>query len=204
LCANPHSDAPPRPGIANKFPDHAQCGAYSVAVQDLPFPASMKGSTHVENLHCEEIAMCWFRLLIVLTSIGVAGSGSPDDAAKKDLKQYQGTWTAVSAVNPDGRKASQDELRATRLVVVGNTFTFTSKDRSVTGKFTLDPTKPSKAIDVLLGDATKQEEKLLGIYQIDGELRRSCFAMPGQQRPKGFSSLETKGCLQLEWKRQSP
>jgi uncharacterized protein (TIGR03067 family) len=148
--------------------------------------------------------MCWTRLLIVLTSMGLAGGGSPDDAAKKDLKQYQGTWTAVSVVNPDGRKASEEELRGTRLVVVGNTFTFTAKDVSILGRFTLDPSKTPKTIDVLLGDAKKKEDKLLGIYQIDGELRRSCFAMPGQERPKGFSSLQTKGCLQLEWKRQAP
>jgi uncharacterized protein (TIGR03067 family) len=75
---------------------------------------------------------------------------------------------------------------------------------SIFGRFTLDPSKTPKTIDVLLGDAKKQEDKLLGIYQIDGELRRSCFAMPGQERPKGFSSPETKGCLQLEWKRQAP
>jgi uncharacterized protein (TIGR03067 family) len=144
-----------------------------------------------------------FHLLIVLTPIALAGAGSPDDAAKKDLQQYQGTWTAVAVVNQDGRKASEDELRDTRLVVVGNTFTLTSKDLSVSGMFTLDPTKTPRTIDVLLGDAKKPEEKLLGIYQIDGAMRKSCFALPGQERPKGFSSLQ-KGYLQFEWKRQAP
>jgi hypothetical protein len=58
-----------------------------------------------------------------------------------------------------------------------------------------------KTIDVLL-DAKKGEQpvKVLGIYRIGGETRKSCFAMPDQLRPKAFPE-SPKGFLQLEWER---
>jgi uncharacterized protein (TIGR03067 family) len=157
----------------------------------------------LQNTVVKEQNMRYLKLLIVLTPIALAGAGSPDDAAKQDLQRYQGTWAAVSIVNPDGRKATEAELRDTRLVVAGNTFTLTSKDLTVSGTFTLDPSRSPKTIDVFVGDTKKTENKLVGIYQIDGEIRRSSFALSGQARPRDFSALQ-KGCLQFEWKRQAP
>jgi len=51
---------------------------------------------------------------------------------------------------------------------------------------------------VLKGD-NGEETKLLGIYQVKGDIRKSCFAMPQQDRPSQF--MTEKGYVSFEWKR---
>jgi uncharacterized protein (TIGR03067 family) len=147
--------------------------------------------------------MRWYSSLILLAPFTVGLGASPDDAAKQELQQFQGSWQAVSMQFPDGRVATPAELREARLVVTGNAFTFTVMNFTVVGTFTLDPSRTPKAIDVSLADATTPGEKLLGIYQVQGEMRRSCFAPPGGERPKEFP-LSGAGYLRFEWKRLSP
>jgi uncharacterized protein (TIGR03067 family) len=146
--------------------------------------------------------MCWSYFLILLASLGTAGAPS-DAAVKKELERFQGNWQAVSIQHVDGRLATEAELRVTRLVVEGNKFTLTGKDYSITGTFTIDPTRKPRTIDVMLANSKKPEEKILGIYQMKGGTRKSCFAFPGTDRPGDFQSAG-KGYLRLEWKRQSP
>jgi uncharacterized protein (TIGR03067 family) len=142
--------------------------------------------------------MCWCSLLIVLAPLG-AGGAPPDDAAKKELEQFQGSWKAVSILHADGSQASEDEVQNTRLVVEGNKFTLTGKDFTIFGTFTVNPTKSPKTIDVLLTSKDKREIKVLGIYQMQSDKRKSCFALPGEERPTQFSS--EKGFFGFEWKR---
>lgn len=124
------------------------------------------------------------------------------DAAKNDLKLFQGTWRAVSIQNPDGKQATPAELKEIQLVVKGHEFTMTSKDVSISGMFTIDSSKSPKTIDVTLANSKDPDERLLGVYEIQGDIRRSCFAMPKQLRP-GSVRPPTKGFLMLEWKQVS-
>jgi uncharacterized protein (TIGR03067 family) len=141
-------------------------------------------------------------LLIVLTPLCVSAAGPAEDAAKKELKKFQGAWQAVSVQYADGKMAPEAEVRVTRLSVEGNRFTLTSKDFTVSGTFHIDPTKKPKVIDVVL-EGAKPEEKFLGIYQIEGDRRKGCFALPGKDRPQEFKT-GTKGTIQFEWKRLTP
>jgi uncharacterized protein (TIGR03067 family) len=141
--------------------------------------------------------------VIVLTATAVLSSQSlPDDPVKKDLAQFQGSWQAVSVINADGSPGLPDQVKNTTLVVAGNQFTLRDKEVTVKGRFTIDPTRTPKTIDVVLADQ-ESKGKILGIYRIDGDLRKSCFAMPDQPRPKDFPA-QGKGYLQFVWQRQAP
>jgi len=137
-------------------------------------------------------------LLLIAAPLALAASQVDDAAVKKDLAKFQGSWQAVSVINMEGKPASPDEVLQFRLVVEGNTFTLREKDNTIRGTFSIDPTRVPKTIDFKL-DGAKAEEKFLGIYRIDGDLRRSCFVPPGQERPKDFPS-DPKGYLQFVWK----
>jgi uncharacterized protein (TIGR03067 family) len=130
-----------------------------------------------------------------------AGHVAGQDAAKSDLRLFQGTWQAVSIQNPDGQKASAEELGAFRLTVTGNEFVLTGKDLKIAGTFAINPSKTPKHIDVTLANSKDDEGKLLGVYEIQGEIRRSCFAMPKHERPGAVRPTDGKGFLMLEWKR---
>lgn len=141
-------------------------------------------------------------ILVVLLQ-GVAGAGfdpPTDDAAQRELKQFQGTWQALSIQNADGIQAPAAQVADTHLVVQGNTFTLTSKDAVIQGTFTVEPTRTPKTIDATLPTQMGRDVKLLGIYEVKGDIRRSCFAMPDKDRPTSF--VPAAGCIGFEWKRK--
>lgn len=139
---------------------------------------------------------------VVLVSLLPFQIDSPiDGAARKDLQHFQGNWRAAAVINADGRPATTEELERTQLIVEGNQFTLKGKDFIIKGRFTIDPSKSPKTIDAVLD--TKEGEKpvkVLGIYRIDGDTRKSCFALPDKPRPKQFPS-SPKDHIQFEWKR---
>jgi uncharacterized protein (TIGR03067 family) len=141
--------------------------------------------------------------IVALLSIAPrwAGGDCPrDEAAKKAVEQFQGSWKAVSIRNPDGKEAFDDQVKNTALVVEGNKFTLTSKDATITGTFTIDPNATPRTIDVCLTSQEGKEIKFMGIYKVEGDRRKSCFALPGKVRPSKFTSKA--GYLGFEWKRK--
>lgn len=142
-------------------------------------------------------------VFFMLASFTFPIDAPPREAAKADLQRFQGTWQAASIYDFEGRPATADDLKHTQLVVSGNRFTLKGKDYAITGRFTIDPIKSPKTIDVILdADEGQQPAKVLGIYRFDGDSRWSCFALPGDERPKKFPA-SPKGYLQYEWKRQA-
>lgn len=139
--------------------------------------------------------------LLGLTILAL-GSGPAQKTDQSDLEKYQGSWQATLIVNADGRPGTPEEIRNTHLLVEGSRFTLRTKDGEVKGTFTLNSSRSPKAIDVIL-DGQEPGSKLLGIYRIDGHERRSCFALPGKERPTEFDP-RSPGYLQLGWKRKTP
>lgn len=124
-----------------------------------------------------------------------------DDAIKKEIQLFQGKWTLTGGQDVSGTAFDADTLKKMIMVIDGNKFRITKGDDvTIEGTFTVDPTKKLKTIDVSL-TIPKADEKTIGIYQIDGDTRKSCFAVQTKDgaRPDGFR-LE-RGYLILEWKR---
>jgi uncharacterized protein (TIGR03067 family) len=142
----------------------------------------------------------WCCSLLILLAPLAAGDGTPsEDTLKKELQQFQGSWKAVSMQHADGQQASDDDVQKTRLVVKDNRFTLTGKDYTVEGSFKVNPATTPKSIDVLVISKDGRETKFLGIYEIKGNTRKSCFALGENDRPTRFSTQ--KGYFGFEWKR---
>lgn len=137
--------------------------------------------------------------LLTLAPLVAGASGSADDATAKELARFQGSWQAVALQNMDGTPALEEDVKNTHLEVEGNRFTLTGKTFTIRGTFKIDPSKTPRTIDVHL-EGAKPEEPLLGIYEIDGDRRRSCFVPPGKARPSDLRP-GVSGMLRLEWKR---
>jgi uncharacterized protein (TIGR03067 family) len=116
-----------------------------------------------------------------------------------DLDKFQGSWQATYVVNLEGKRAPEEEVKDTRLTVEGTKFVLQTKDSVIKGSFTLESSRVPKAIDVILA-GQKPEEKLLGIYRVDGDERHSCFALPGKDRPTQLEP-KTPGFIYFGWKR---
>lgn len=143
---------------------------------------------------------CYLVPLCLLLSAAFAWTQS-DGGKTKELEQFQGSWAAVSIQGIDGRLTPTEDVAETRLLVTGNKFTLSGKAYSISGDFSIDPSKTPKTIDLVLNENQVSETKLLGIYDIKGDIRKSCFSVPGRPRPTTFMHGK-ENYLIFEWKAQ--
>jgi|ERR1019366_2282304 uncharacterized protein (TIGR03067 family) len=134
-------------------------------------------------------------IILFLAFSSVVAQPANDDI-KKELQRFQGKWQATYVRGADGNDQTEVENQLTSLDVDGDKFTMKTGSLTVNGTFTVDPIKKLKTIDVFFGE--NKETVLLGIYEITGDARKSCFALPGKDRPTAFS--KEKGFQTLEWR----
>ncbi len=141
-------------------------------------------------------------LLAVLAAALLVGADGPADAGKKDRERMQGDWVAASQVI-DGKKVGDDEAQIIFRTVKDDTYTVFALDKPIgKGTFTIDAAKKPKAIDARPAGADKDAPPLLGIYEIDGDTWRVCFAGAGKDRPKDFECKAGSGHTLTVWKRE--
>jgi len=121
--------------------------------------------------------------------------------APKDLKKVEGTWVLVSGED-DGKKLSGESLKNARLTFEGDKHTVKVGDTTFTGTHKLDSTKKPKTIDISDTDGPFKGKTVLGIYELDGNEFRLCYAPPGKDRPKDFSAKAGTGNRFHVWKRE--
>jgi uncharacterized protein (TIGR03067 family) len=146
--------------------------------------------------------------LIMIAAVGLllaacnrqAPEAAPTPEPKTDLDRLQGTWYLDSATK-DGNVLAKDKAIQTSIVFKGNTFRFPGSAEYATSKegtIKLDETKTPKQMDAISTD----KEVMLGIYAIDANGYRVCFAPPGKPRPTEFTSTSANGQIYQYWLRQ--
>ena len=121
-------------------------------------------------------------------------------APKTDLDRFQGTWYLVMAMQ-DGKTLPEDKVKQTTIVFKGDTFRFPgSADyaTSKSGTIKLDETKTPKEMDAI----STEKEVMLGIYRVEENGYKVCFAPAGKPRPTEFSSTPGSGQILQSWQRQ--
>ncbi len=137
--------------------------------------------------------------LIVLATVALClAADAPKDAAKTDQKELQGAWLLASGER-NGEKIPEDVVKSLKRTIDGDKYTVTRNDETVAkGTFTLDPSKKPKAIDIKLEGMDKPVH---GIYELDGDTFKMCYAAPGADRPKEFAAKAGSGHTFAVWKR---
>jgi uncharacterized protein (TIGR03067 family) len=123
-----------------------------------------------------------------------------DSAAKKDLEGLQGTWSLVSALE-DGNSLAGDKVKETTIIIKDDTFRFPQLAEDATSKagtFNLDATKTPKQMDTI----STEKEVMLGIYELEGDSYKVCFAPVGKPRPSEFASKSGSGNILQVWERR--
>src|SRR4051812_22950757 len=99
-------------------------------------------------------------------------------APESDRDRFQGTW-AVILGEREGVKLSEEAAREIKVVIEGDRYRHIRGDRTQSGTIKLDPTKEPKTIDVTPSDG----KTVLGIYAIEGDTHKVCFAEYGGGGP---------------------
>jgi uncharacterized protein (TIGR03067 family) len=147
-----------------------------------------------------KIAMKAQLLMIAAVGLSLAADNAEDPASKKDLEGLQGTWKLISAMR-DGEALPPDKVKKTSIVIKGDTFLFPESAEYATSKegtIRLDATKTPKQMDA----TSTEKEVMLGIYELDGDRYKVCFAPTGKPRPTEFASKSGSGNLLQVWKRK--
>jgi uncharacterized protein (TIGR03067 family) len=121
-------------------------------------------------------------------------------APKTDLDRFQGTWYLVAAVK-DGNVLSEDKVKQTTIVFKGDTFRFPGSAEYATsqaGTIKLDENKTPKEMDAI----STEKEVMLGIYRMDDNGYKICFAPAGKPRPTDFASQPGSGYILQSWGRE--
>ena len=118
-----------------------------------------------------------------------------------DASKLDGTWVLVGG-EQDGKPLPEDVLQSAKLVIDGDKHTLIVGSDKMVSTHHLDPTKKPKSIDAKATGGPYKDMTLLGIYRIKGDEFTVCFAAPGKERPKNFTTKSGTGTFLHVWKRQ--
>jgi uncharacterized protein (TIGR03067 family) len=150
--------------------------------------------------------MNWLNSMTVaglILSVAVSGATpaadlktSPEDrreAAKKDLAKLQGVWT-MTAMETEGHVLAAEDFEGRNSLYEGDALSLRAGETvRRRGIVTLDPTRTPKAMNTWDTDGPYADQTLPGIYELDGDNLKVCFARPGEPRPSKFSSNQEGG-----------
>jgi uncharacterized protein (TIGR03067 family) len=133
--------------------------------------------------------------------LGACNRQATAKTPKTDLDRLQGTWNLVSAIQ-DGNALPEDKVKQTTIVFKGDTFRFPGSAEYATsraGTIKLDETKTPKEMDAI----STEKEVMLGIYALEENGYKVCFAPAGKPRPTELTSTPGNGYILQSWGRQN-
>lgn len=140
-------------------------------------------------------------LLSFVAATLLLGAEAPAEAVKKDMLLLEGEWSMVSGER-DGQKLPDEFVKGGKRTAKDGETSITINDMLfMKAKFTVDPAKKPKEIDYSITDGPEKGKTRLGIYEIDGDMVKFCFAAPGDKRPTEFTAKEGSNCTLSVWKR---
>ena len=143
------------------------------------------------------------RILFVLTlAMGLAllarASAADVKAPEKDKNQIKdhagkllGTWVIVSG-EEDGKPSPAEKIKGSKMTVDKKSIKLTDKDDKQLWviDYKLDASKKPAAIDMTVAEGPGASKSSKGIYELDGDTLKLCYALPGGDRPKDFKTKE--------------
>jgi uncharacterized protein (TIGR03067 family) len=118
------------------------------------------------------------------------GSAAAQDALLKEMTRLAGEWSMVSG-EADGQAMPKELVKTGKRVAQdGETTILIGGQVYFKAKFSIDPAKKPKAIDYVMTEGLTKGKTHLGIYELDGDTVKFCFAAPGKERPTEFTAKE--------------
>ncbi len=137
-------------------------------------------------------------LVLLLSALVIGG----EDPAQTDLEKLQGTWY-LTAKESDGEQALAEDIQGETVVYEQNHVTLRSGDRvRKRGIITLDATRKPKAMNTWDRDGPYEDQTIAGIYELEGDTLKVCFARPGEERPREFTTKSGTAFLLCIYKRK--
>jgi uncharacterized protein (TIGR03067 family) len=142
-------------------------------------------------------------IVTVIAVLILVSAGAAQDATKKEMAQLEGQWSMLSG-EANGVAMPKDTVKSGKRVAKdGETSVTFGEQVYFKAKFSIDPTKKPKAIDYMMTEGPTKGKTHLGIYELEGDTVKFCFAAPGKDRPTEFTAKEGSLRTLSVWKRDT-
>ena len=138
----------------------------------------------------------------LIANLVLFGVGDAQDASKKEMSDLEGEWSMVSGM-ANGQAMPKEFVQTGRRVAKDGETTITMGGRLYfKAKFSIDPSQKPKAMDYNMTEGPTKGKTHLGIYELQGDTVRFCFAAPGHDRPTDFTAKRGGQRTLSVWKRE--
>ncbi len=139
-----------------------------------------------------------FSLLVAAGFIGSA------DAPKSDKEAIAGSWRVV-ACELENKLLPEMAFKDLRYVMKADGAWKLDGGpgfpKAAGGVFEVHPNASPKTIDFTPNDGPYKGKTFRGIYQLEGDELKACFAFPGKERPKTYLTNPDSGLVLEFWRR---
>jgi uncharacterized protein (TIGR03067 family) len=141
------------------------------------------------------------RAFLVLAVAFLVAADAPKEDVKKEKEKLKGAWKVVS-LEVEGKEQKKEEVTFT---FADDNLTIAFKDDKKTANYKLEPTTKPTSIDMVPDDGPEKGKTLKGIYVVDGEMLKLCFAkQPDNARPSEFATKKESGSVLIVLKKEKP
>lgn len=140
-------------------------------------------------------------IIALSTLVFLAALGGAQEDARKEMALLEGSWSMASG-EANGTAMPMEMVKGGKRVAKDGEVTITMAGQVYfKAKFTIDASKKPKTIDYAMTEGPTKGKTHLGIYELDGDTVKFCFAAPDKERPKEFKApAESQNTLST-WKR---
>jgi len=126
---------------------------------------------------------------------------SANNGANADQEKILGNWTVVSG-QEDGKELPAEKVKGSRVVITKDSITVHEENNQKrVMSYKLDTSTTPKQIDLTTTEGSDKGKTSHGIYALEGDALKICFALPGQQRLKEFTTKEGSKAMMFVMKR---
>ncbi len=145
-----------------------------------------------------------YRALALLCLVFLLGAdGSKEAAIKKDLENFQGTWT-LESMELNGKPLPENDRKKIRLNIQGENFVFDNGGGGEPGLYKIDPTQDPKTLNIVITEGNDKGKVYLVIYKFEDGKMIQCMELSNKNRPKEFTGKAGSGCALEVWQREKP
>ncbi len=146
--------------------------------------------------------MTWHALAIASLALMMgADEAPPQEAVKRDLELFQGTWT-VNSMEMDGKFVPEEKRKKVKLTLKGEHFTFDNGEGPEPGLYKIDPTKTPKQLNIVITEGQDKGKVYLVIYKFEDGKMIQCMELSNKNRPDKFTGNAGTGCALEVWQRE--
>ena len=141
--------------------------------------------------------------LELLFAAGCLAQPIAADECRREWIRLEGTWERVSYLNEGRSLPAEAAVRFTLSLGRDGSYRLHVDERLIVeGKASIDPTQKPKIVDMTPQAGSSKGKPLLGIYELDGDIYRICYAHGGKPRPRSFSAEPGSGQVLIVYRRK--